>query len=168
MKFKDIRWVIIISFFILSAVNVWFGLLGFICMSLPLFQAIKGRGKLHCKSHCPRGSFLSKVVSKVSLRNKVPKFLLTVKARNIVLMLMMLMLTISMIHSGGNPKKIAFGLFRLMGISFIFGIVMGIFYKPKTWCAICPMGHSAILITNLKVRNKFKRTNNNKISKKSA
>lgn len=157
MKFKDIRWVIIVAFFILSVINIWFGLFGFICMGLPIFQAIRGKGKIHCQSHCPRGSFLSKIVSKFSLRNSIPKFMLTKKFRNGILIGMVIMLTISMIHSGGDPKKIAFGIFRLMGISFIVGIVMGIFYKPKSWCAICPMGHATTLITNLK-KNKFKRS----------
>lgn len=148
MKFKEIRWVIIVGFFVLSMVNIWFGLLGFICMGLPIVQALMGKGKVHCQHHCPRGSFLGKVVSKISLRNSIPKFMLTNKFRNGVLILMGIMLTISMIHSGGELKKIAFGLFRLMGISFIVGIVMGIFYKPKSWCAICPMGHACNLITN--------------------
>ena len=147
MKFKDVRWIVIVSFFILSIINVWFGLLGFICMGLPIYQALRGRGKIHCTNHCPRGSFLSKIVSKISFRNKIPKFMTTKGFRHLVLSLMMIMLTISMVHSGGDPKKIAFGIFRLMGISFIFGIVMGIFYKPKSWCAICPMGHATNLIT---------------------
>lgn len=166
MSFKDVRWVIIVAFFALSAINIWFGLFGFICMGAPIYQALRGRGKLHCQSHCPRGSFLAKVVSKVSLRNAIPKFMLTNKFRNGVLVLMVTMLTISMIHSGGDPKKIAFGLFRLMGISFIVGIVMGIFYKPKSWCAICPMGHSANLIT--KAQKKKTGSDNTKQEKKRA
>ncbi len=168
MKFNEVRWIIIVMFFVLSITNIWFGLFGVICMGLPIFQALRGKGKLHCKSHCPRGSFLSKVVSKISLRNSLPKFMLTNGFKNTLLIIMGVMLTISMIHSGGNPKKIAFGLFRLMGISFIFGIVLGIFFKPKAWCAICPMGHSTTLITNLKTRNKFKREQIEEIKKKRA
>lgn len=168
MKFKDVRWLVIITFFVLSVSNIWFGLLGFICMGLPIYQALRGRGKLHCRSHCPRGSFLAKIISKVSLRNSIPKFMLTNNFRNIILIGMIVMLTISMIHSGGNPKKIAFGLFRLMGISFIVGIVMGIFYKPKSWCAICPMGHATNLITNTKERSKNKKKESLKPRRKSA
>ncbi|MGL1892561.1 MAG: hypothetical protein OCD02_13105 [Spirochaetaceae bacterium] len=168
MSFKNIRWVIIVAFFVLSIINVWFGLLGFICMGLPIYQAARGRGKIHCKSHCPRGSFLSKIVSKVSLRNSMPKFLLSKKVKNIIIILMITMLTLSIIHAGADPKKIAFSVFRLMGISFVFGIVMGIYYKPKSWCAICPMGHGTTLITNLKVRNKVKRSKSFRPNKKSA
>lgn len=157
MKLKEIRWIIIISFFALAIYNVWFGLLGFICMGLPIFQALRGKGKIHCKSHCPRGSFLGKIISKISVRNSLPKFMLTNKFRNGVLILMGIMLTISMIHSGGDLQKIAFGIFRLMGISFIVGIIMGIFYKPKSWCAICPMGHATNLIDKKIYSNKNKR-----------
>lgn len=150
MKLKEFRWIVIIGFFVLSIINIWFGLLGFICMGLPLFQALRGEGKIHCQSHCPRGSFLQRVVSKISFRGAIPKFMLTNKFKNILLIVMGLMLTFSMIHSGGEPKKIAFSLFRMMGISFIVGIVMGIFYKPKSWCAVCPMGHATNLITKAK------------------
>ena len=150
MKFKEFRWVIIVTFFVLSIINIWFGLLGFICMGLPIVQALMGRGKIHCQKHCPRGSFLGKIVSKISLRNSIPKFMLSNKFKNGVLVLMGIMLSISLIHTGGNPKMIAFALFRLMGISFIVGIVMGIFYKPKSWCVICPMGHACNLITTAK------------------
>lgn len=148
MKLKDSKWIIIIAFFVMAIINVWFGLLGFICMGLPIFQALRGKGKLHCKSHCPRGSFLGRIVSKISLRKSLPKFMRTKKFRHGILVLMGIMLSISFIHAGGDPKKIAFVVFRLMGISFIFGIVLGIFYKPKAWCAICPMGHSTKLIEN--------------------
>lgn len=150
MKIKEFRWIIIVVFFALSVINVWFGLFGFICMGLPIIQALRGKGKIHCKSHCPRGSFLQNILNKISLRGSMPKFMLNNKFRNTVLILMGIMLTVSMIHSEGELKKIAFALFRLMGISFIVGIVMGVFYKPKSWCAVCPMGHATGLITKIK------------------
>lgn len=167
MKFKEFRWVIIITFFVLSIFNVWFGLLGFICMGLPIFQALRGKGKIHCRSHCPRGSFFSEIISKISLRKSLPKFMLSNGFRNGVLVLMGIMLTISMIHSGGDPKKIAFSVFRLMGMSFLVGIIMGIFYKPKSWCAICPMGHGTNLIDKA-LYKKVKKVPVNKQDKKSA
>ena len=39
-------WIIIISFFILSVYNVYFGLFGIVCMTMPIYHALRGRGKI--------------------------------------------------------------------------------------------------------------------------
>jgi hypothetical protein len=147
---KDLRWIVILSFFALSIVNIWFGLLGFLCMAGPFYHAVKGRGgRYHCKHHCPRGSFFSNILSRISLGNTMPRFMATKKFRHGLLAFMMVMFTLGMVHAGGDPGKIAFTMFRFMGVSFIVGILLGFFYKPKSWCAVCPMSHGATLLDNL-------------------
>lgn len=59
---------------------------------------------------------------------------------------MLTIFSISMFHTGGDFNKITFAMFRFMTSSLILGIVLGIFYKPRTWCVICPMGHATGLI----------------------
>ena len=146
-------WIIIISFFILSIYNVYFGLLGFLCMTMPMYHALKGEGKAHCSFYCPRGSFLGKFLGRFSMQNTLPGFMRTKKFKNGMLVLMITMLSLSMIHSGGQIDKIAFALFRFMFASFIVGILMGVFFKPRSWCQICPMGHATGLITDIKKMN---------------
>ena len=143
-------WILIISFFILSVYNVYFGLLGIICMTMPIYHALRGRGKIHCSAYCPRGSFLGKFLEKFSMKNNLPKFMRTKNFKNALLMLMITMLTLSIIHSGGQIDKIAFALFRFMLASFVVGVLMGVFFKPRSWCQICPMGHATGLITDIK------------------
>ena len=53
-------------------------------------------------------------------------------------------------HSGGQIDKIAFALFRFMFASFVVGVLMGVFFKPRSWCQVCPMGHATGLITDIK------------------
>ncbi len=148
-KKQDLKWIVIVSFFALSIYNIWFGLFGMLCMGAPIYHALRGRGRHHCKHHCPRGSFMSNVVRKISLGYRMPKFMATKTFRHVLLSLMVVMLTLGMIHTGGDPKKIAFTLFRFMGVSFIFGIMLGVIFKSKSWCAVCPMGHASVLITDL-------------------
>ena len=149
-KIKDFRWIIILSFFTLSIVNIWFGLLGFLCMASPFYHALRGRGgRYHCKHHCPRGSFFSNLLSRISLGNTMPRFMATKGFRNGLLAFMIIMFTLGMSHTGGDPRKIAFVMFRFMGASFIVGILLGFFYKGKSWCAVCPMSHGATMIDNL-------------------
>lgn len=142
-------WIIIVSFFVLSIIDFRFGILGIVCMTAPIYHALRGRGKIHCSHYCPRGSFLGKFLQRISFNNTVPKWMRSKLAKHILLGLMVTLLTISMIHSKGNFSMIAFSLFRFMGASFIVGIIMGVIFKPRSWCQVCPMGHATGLIKNV-------------------
>lgn len=145
-------WIIIVSFFLLSIIDFRFGILGFVCMGAPIYHAIRGRGKVHCAKYCPRGSFLGKWLPYISLNNTTPKWMNTKAFKNTLLIVMISMLSFALYHSQFQFSKVAFALFRFMGVSFIVGIVMGIFFKPRSWCQVCPMGHATGLIK--KAQNK--------------
>jgi len=144
-------YVIIIAFFILGIIDIRFGILGIVCMGAPLYHAFRGRGKIHCSKYCPRGSFLGKFLSKISLGHTLPKWLRTKKAKNIILLIMMTVftsvLTFATINHGFHFVVISKVFYRFMLMSFIVGIVIGIVYKPRSWCQICPMGHGSALIS---------------------
>ncbi len=112
-----------------------------------MYHALKGEGKIHCSKYCPRGSFLGKFLQRLSLQNQLPAYMRTRMAKNILLGVMMTVFSISMIHTGFVFEKMAFALFRFMGMSFVIGILMGVFFKPRSWCVVCPMGHGAGLIS---------------------
>lgn len=141
-------WIIIVSFFILGIIDFRFGILGFICMGAPLYHALKGEGKVHCAKYCPRGSFLGKFLKTVSRDIPLPKFMRTKTAKNLLLALMLTVFSISLIHTEFVFAKMAFTVFRFMGLSFIIGILMGVFFKPRSWCQVCPMGYGAGLVGN--------------------
>lgn len=161
-------WTLIISFFVLSVLDIRFGILGFLCMGAPIYHALKGRGKIHCSHYCPRGSFLGKFLAKISLNNKVPKWIKSKMMKNTLLVLMISLLVISLIHSHGNFNKIAFSLFRFMGSSFIVGILMGIIFKPRSWCQVCPMGYATGLIKNSKDKKVNEKSSDKKEQKRKA
>lgn len=146
-------WIIIISFFILGFLDSRFGILGLVCMTAPIYHALRGEGKVHCSKYCPRGSFLGKFLEKLSLQNQLPAYLRTKKAKNILLVIMITVFSFSMYHTGFVFDKMAFAILRFMAMSFIIGIIMGIFFKPRSWCVVCPMGHGAGLISNYQKNN---------------
>jgi len=135
-----------VLFLTLSIIDYRFGVLGFICMGAPIYHALRGRGKIHCAKHCPRGSLLGKFLQKISMNNTLPKFMKTKKFKTGLLMLMLSVFAFGMLHTGGDPGKIAFTMFRFMTSSLIVGIIMGVFFKPRSWCAVCPMGYGTVLI----------------------
>ncbi|GAA0121091.1 MAG: 4Fe-4S binding protein [Clostridium argentinense] len=145
-SYQKWSWIFMVLFIALSIYNVKFGLLGFICIGAPLFFVLKKQGKVHCSHYCPRGSLLQNFLRHISLQNNLPNKFKTKIVKNIILIFMLIMFITTIISSGGNIKLLGFGLFRMMTSSLILGIILGIIYKPRSWCQICPMGYGSGLI----------------------
>gem|GEM_PF-6035458 len=120
-------------------------------MGAPIMHALKGNGKIHCVKYCPRGSFLGQLVNRISLGYKMPKFMKNNLFKDGLLVLMNLLLTTSIVHARGDLVKVAFAMFRFMGGSFIVGILIGVLFKGRSWCVICPMGRATIKIQQVQV-----------------
>ena len=139
-------WIFMVLFLTLSIIDFRFGILGFICMGAPIYHALRGRGKIHCAKYCPRGSLLATFLKHISLNKTMPAFMKTKKFKNGLLILMLSVFSFGMFHTGGDPVKVAFTMFRFMTSSLIVGIIMGVLFKPRSWCAVCPMGYGTVLI----------------------
>jgi len=151
-----------ILFILLSILDIRFGLLGFLCIGTPIYHALRGRGKIHCSKYCPRGSLLGKFLQEISFDNNLPGSLKTKTFKNVLLFLMLVMFSISIYHGLQAPnvwKAISFGVFRLMMSSLALGVLMGIIFKPRSWCQVCPMGHGTALIKNFQDSKKRKADN---------
>ena len=156
-------WVFMIVFILLSIIDFRFGILGIICMTTPMILALRGAGKAHCSFYCPRGSLLGKFLKPISFQNTLPSWVKSNKVKNVLLFSMISMLIIGMFHAnreGFNLVKTGFTLFRFMTASLLVGIMMGIIFKPRTWCQVCPMGHgTAIIDKTLKGRKTTREKN---------
>jgi len=139
-------WVFMVLFFTLSIVDIRFGILGLLCMLTPLYLAIRGGGRVHCSKYCPRGSMFSVFLEKISFKNNLPKKLSSRLVKNVMLLWMIGMFTISLIMAGGDLTRTAFAILRMMAISTLVGTIMGVIFKPRSWCVICPMGYSTGMI----------------------
>lgn len=139
-------WVFMVLFFTLSIIDIRFGILGLLCMLTPLYLAIRGGGRVHCSKYCPRGSLFGVFLDKISFKNNLPKSINNKVVRNFMLIWMMAMFSISLVMAGGDFTKSAFAVVRMMAMSTVVGIIMGVIFKPRSWCVICPMGYSTSLI----------------------
>ena len=63
---------------------------------------------------------------------------------------MMGMFTVSMIKANGDLYQMGFGIFRLIIVSTVIAVLMGIFTKPRAWCQVCPMGYASGVIRDIK------------------
>ncbi len=139
-------WLIMVAFLILGIFDFRFGILGFVCMGAPIYHALRGRGKVHCRSYCPRGSILGKWLPYISLNRNMPKFMTTKFFKYTLLTLMLAVFSFSLSHAGWQYNKIAFRVFRFMVMSLGVGVVTGMLFKPRSWCVVCPMGTATGLI----------------------
>jgi len=142
LKIKSIQswsWVFLVSYFILAQFNGYFGILGFFCIFMPFYFVIKYRSKVHCSHFCPRGSFLGKFLTKISLNNNLPSWMRTPFFKNLLLTMMILSFSFSLYNARGSYIELFSALTKMMFNSLFLGVVLGIFYKPRAWCQICPM-----------------------------
>ncbi len=140
-----------VMFILLSILNIKFGLLGLLCMAAPIFHAFRGRGKVHCSHYCPRGSILQKFLKNISMNNNLPKSI-RIHGKKVLLTLMIILFSLSLIHAAPNINRIAFAIFRFMTASLAIGVITGVFFKPRAWCQVCPMGYAAELVAKNKKR----------------
>ena len=120
----------------------FYPMLGFIVLGLiTIFMILASkRGRFYCGWLCPMGAFHERLLSKVSFKNKIPLFIKSNWFRWVLFSLMMGLMFSRLLMAWGDAKAVG-AVFRLMWIvSTGLAIGLGIYYKPRTWCAVCPMG----------------------------
>lgn len=98
------------------------------------------RGRLYCGWVCPMGAFHERVLTLFSIKKGMPSFIKQSWFRWLLFAGMMSFLGYQLYMTGGHELKVA-SVFRMMWIiSTAAAISIGIFFKPRSWCKICPMG----------------------------
>ncbi len=76
--------IITILFFLIGIVHISFSIIGLLCFILPFILYYKTKDKVWCKYYCPRAGMFVKLLSKISLRKKAPKWLTGQRIKKIV------------------------------------------------------------------------------------
>ncbi len=116
--------------------------IGFTVLGLiTIFMIIAShRGRFYCGWLCTMGAFHERILAKVSLHKTIPSKFKTHWFRWTLFVLMMGFMTTRLISHWGDPLGIG-GVFRTMWIiSMSLAIGLGLYFKPRIWCTICPMG----------------------------
>ena len=141
-KYRKLSQLLMIVFLPMVIVGGYFyPYLGFTVVALICFFLILApfRGRFYCGWFCPMGSFYERFLSLFSLKKEIPQLLRKSWFRWLVFIVMMSLLTSRFVMAGSNPEKIA-DAFRFMWIvSISIAILIGVIFKPRVWCRICPM-----------------------------
>lgn len=72
-NYQDSLFIITILFFILGMIHITFAIVGLLCFIFPFILFGIYKEKIWCKFYCPRAGFFMRLLSKISLKKKVPK-----------------------------------------------------------------------------------------------
>jgi len=118
------------------------GLIAIICMIGPVIMA-QFKGRYWCGNFCPRGSFYDSVISRLSPRKPIPAFFRAKIFRTVMLAVIMSVFSAQMYFAWGNFNAMGLVFLRIIFITTIFGVLLGLIYRERTWCSFCPMGTMA-------------------------
>ncbi|AEV67447.1 4Fe-4S binding protein [Acetivibrio clariflavus] len=152
----DWVWLILIIYCVVGTLYPIIGITALICMLAPSVVAVF-KGRMWCGNFCPRGSFSDKILSKISMKNKVPALLKAAWFRLTFFALLMSAFAIQIAFAWGNIYDVAVVFVRMIIITTVITIILGFSYNHRAWCSICPMGTIAHYVAKLKlVKKKFK------------
>lgn len=133
------------TFFGLPAVVIggWFyPLIGF-ALLICMFGAIGisfYNGRSWCDWMCPRGSFYDLFLEKISRKSRIPGLFKTNWFRSIILAFLITALGVQIYFAWGDPDGIGLAFVTVLTVTTSIGLLLGIVFKPRAWCQICPMG----------------------------
>lgn len=150
--YKKYGYVILLLFLVASLFDMRIGIIAVVCMVGPIVFAFFGRGRYWCGNYCPRASFYDQVVSKFSPKKKIPAFLTSIYFRLFMIALILFNFGLGIYKNWGNLAGIGMVFYRIIVITTIVGIILGMLYHQRSWCNFCPMGTLSYLIAKYKGR----------------
>jgi len=120
----------------------FYPILGFTVLGLiALFLALAGyKGRFYCGWLCPMGAFHERFLTRISMKRPIPNLFKTSWFRWFVFIAMMSFMLSRLYVAWGDPNAVG-GVFRMMWIvSTSIAILLGMYFMPRIWCSICPMG----------------------------
>lgn len=157
--FSEWSWTLLVGFLVIGLVFPIIGSIALICMLAPVVYSTLHGNRGWCGKYCPRGGFLTKVVSRISLKGKLPKILSSDTFRYSATIILLTYFSIGIYFAWGDWTEIGKVFVRMILLTTLIAIGLGIKYQSRTWCqSVCPMGTISTLIVKEKKRKKKKQT----------
>jgi len=135
--------------------GLFFPVLGYLMVAMMAFFLTLAffKARYWCWNLCPRGAFLDIVMSGFSSNKPLPVFFAKNWFRLAIFILLMGILTLRLIRSGGNLLVIGAIFVSICLVTTIISIILAVFTKHRGWCVICPMGFLQEKIGKVKQRD---------------
>jgi ferredoxin-type protein NapH len=96
--------------------------------------------RLFCAKACPRGRALGFGLKKLSRGKPLSPTALSAGSRRALCGFMMLCVGGNIYRLFGSAAALGSFFWGLCVVSLGAGVVVGLIYKPRAWCVVCPMG----------------------------
>ncbi|MEM5768511.1 MAG: 4Fe-4S binding protein [Bacillota bacterium] len=149
---------ILLLFLAVGIVYPVIGVIAIICMLAPIITAFF-KGRYWCGNLCPRGSFWDNVIEKVSPKKPIPAFFRSVGFRIFMVFFIIGVFSVQMYYAWGDLAAMGAVFVRIILITTVVGVILGVFYHQRTWCSFCPMGTMASWLSALHKSKPLKVTN---------
>jgi len=145
---------------LITVMGLFFPILGYLVVAMIVFFLILSifKERYWCWNLCPRGSFLDGVMTKVSPKNPLPRFVTQIWFR---LLMFALILPVSFLVWRIIPKdniieSVGAAFVSICLVTTIVAIFLAAVTKPRSWCVICPMGKIQVRIGKISRAEKKK------------
>ncbi|MDF2501151.1 MAG: quinol dehydrogenase rane component [Anaerosporomusa subterranea] len=133
---------VLMGFLAVGIVYPVIGLAAILCMLAPVIMA-PFKGRYWCGNFCPRGSFYDHVIAKISPKKPIPAVFRSTGFRVLMVLFIMGVFGVQMYSAWGDWSAMGAVFVRIILITTIVGIVLGVMFHQRTWCSFCPMGTMA-------------------------
>ena len=130
---------ILLAYLAIGFVYPAIGVLALVCMLAPVIIA-PFRGRLWCGNWCPRGSFYDNALARFSPKRPIPSFFRSKSLRVFMLAFIMTVFSVQTYFAWGNLAAMGMVFVNLIFVTTVVGVILGVIYHQRTWCAFCPMG----------------------------
>lgn len=115
--------------------------LGYVAITMMLLMMVLAgfKGRYYCGWICAMGAFYERILSLVSRKREMLPLFKAWWFKWLVFVLMMGLLTMRLVLSGGDPAEVGAVFVMMWTISTGFAILLGVGWKPRSWCSVCPM-----------------------------
>lgn len=139
------RWLLTSVMFITIIFGWKYPLLGF-TVPVAMVVGMGGgllRGRYVCGNICPRGSFYDTMFRYLGGTRPVPELLKSMKFRWIAMAVLMSLMGLQIAQNPGDPLHWGHVFWLICAVTTAIGVVLGMVYRPRTWCSFCPVGTTA-------------------------
>lgn len=147
-KIKESPYRKIVNFSVATLVPIviiggyFYPVLGFLALVMMMIMMILMlfMGRWYCGWLCAMGSFHERIIINISRNHEVPELFKKTWIRWGFFILLMSIMFTRLIFSGGDFEKIGAVFVMMWTVATTIAIVIGVYYKPRSWCNFCPMG----------------------------
>ncbi|MFW6256791.1 MAG: 4Fe-4S binding protein [Bacillota bacterium] len=132
-------WIMLLFFISLGWFYPIIGLVALTCMFAPVIVASITGKRSWCVNFCPRGIFNDIVIKKFSRNTQIPKILHSKPVKIGFMVFLFYQFIIGLINASGLAEA-GLVLVRIISLTTVITVLLGVVFHPRSWCAFCPMG----------------------------